>query len=148
MSNQQLEPSSYQKNSAMSLSDIAVLVGFIGIYDLRIQVDELKVRAWAESFDSDLPLQDAKQIVSWHYANFDTAIQPSHINKEWRRRMSDAREREKSRLMSLEFEEREKQKASPEVIAKWKKEFREYMDRNRVTDAPLETDSGTVAPDA
>jgi hypothetical protein len=148
MSNQQLEPSSYQKNSAMSLSDIAVLVGFIGIYDLRIQVDELKVRAWAESFDSDLPLQDAKQIVSWHYANFDTAIQPSHINKEWRRRMSDAREREKSRLMSLEFEEREKQKASPEVIAKWKKEFQEYMDRNRVTDAPLETDSGTVAPDA
>ncbi len=148
MSNQQLEPSNYQKNSAMSLSDIAVLVGFIGIYDLRIQVDELKVRAWAESFDSDLPLQEAKRIVSWHYANFDTAIQPSHINKEWRRRMSDEREREKSRLLSLEFEEREKQKASPEVIAKWKKEFREYMERNRVTDAPLETDSGTMAPDA
>jgi hypothetical protein len=148
MSNQQLEPSSYQKNSVMSLSDIAVLVGFIGIYDLRIQVDELKVRAWAESFDSDLPLQDAKQIVSWHYANFDTAIQPSHINKEWRRRMSDEREREKSRLLSLEFEEREKQKASPEVIEKWKKEFRKYRERNRVADAPLETDSGTVAPNA
>jgi hypothetical protein len=32
--------------------------------------------------------------------------------------MSDEREREKSRLLSLEFEEREKQKASPEVIAK------------------------------
>jgi hypothetical protein len=62
--------------------------------------------------------------------------------------MSDEREREKSRLLSLEFEEREKQKASPEVIAKWKKEFREYRERNRVADAPLETDSGTVAPDA
>lgn len=146
MSNQQLEPSSYQKNSAMSLSDIAVLVGYIGIYDLRIQVDELKVRAWAESFDSDLPLEEAKRIVSWHYANFDTAIQPSHINREWRRRILNSQEIEKSRQLDYEFNEREKHKASPEVIAKWKKEFRDYMDRNRVTDAPLETDGGAVAP--
>ena len=57
MSNQQLEPLTSQKSSAMNLSDIAVLVGFIGIYDLRIQVDELKVRAWAESFDRDLTLE-------------------------------------------------------------------------------------------
>lgn len=146
MNNQQLEPSSYQKNSAMSLSDIAVLVGYIGIYDLRIQVDELKVRAWAESFDSDLPLEEAKRIVSWHYANFDTAIQPSHINKEWRRRVMDGREQEKSRQIDLEFEKREKEKASPEVIAKFKEEFRDYMRRNRGTNAPLEDDKNTVAP--
>jgi hypothetical protein len=132
----------------MSLSDIAVLVGFIGVYDLRIQVDELKVRAWAESFDSDLSLEDAKKIVSWHYANYDTAIQPSHINKEWRRRVTDSREQEKSRLLDLEYKEREKHKASPEVIAKWKKEFREYMIRNRDANAPLETDSGSVAPNS
>ena len=146
MSNQQLEPSSYQKNSSMSLSDIAILLGYIGIYDLRIQIDELKVRAWAESLDTDLPLHEAKQIVSLHYANFDTAIQPSNINKEWRRRIIDGREQEKSRLLNLEFEEREKHKASPEVIAKFKEEFRSYMKRNGQVDAPLENDSDTVAP--
>lgn len=146
MNNQQLEPSNLQRNSTMSLSDIAVLIGFIGIYDLRIQVDELKVRAWAESFDSDLELQEAKRIVSSHYANFDTAITPSHINKEWRRRIIDSRETEKSRQLDYEFNEREKHKASPEVIAKWKKEFRDYVDRNRVVDAPLEIDNGDVAP--
>ena len=74
MNNQQLEQSTWQRNSAMSLSDLAILLGFIGIYDLRIQVDELKVRAWAESLDSDVPLDKAKKIVSWHYSNHDSAI--------------------------------------------------------------------------
>lgn len=146
MNNQQLEPSTWQKSSAMSLSDLAILLGFIGIYDLRIQVDELKVRAWAESLDSDVPLEEAKKIVSWHYSNFDTAITPSHINKEWRRRLADERERERGRLMSLEWEEREKQKASPEVVAKIKKELLDKL--NRGQDAPLEEDNGTVAPNS
>ncbi len=44
----------------MNLSDIAILLGYIGIYDLRIQVDELKVRAWAQSLDSDIELEEAK----------------------------------------------------------------------------------------
>jgi len=146
MNNQQLEPSTWQKSSAMSLSDLAILLGFIGIYDLRIQVDELKVRAWAESLDSDVLLEEAKKIVSWHYSNFDTAITPSHINKEWRRRLADERERERGRLMSLEWEEREKQKASPEVVAKIKKELLDKL--NRGQDAPLEEDNGTVAPNS
>ena len=146
MNNQQLEPSTWQKSSAMSLSDLAILLGFIGIYDLRIQVDELKVRAWAESLDSDVPLEEAKKIVSWHYSNFDTAITPSHINKEWRRRLADEKERERGRLMSLEWEEREKQKASPEVVAKIKKELLDKL--NRGQDAPLEEDNGTVAPNS
>ena len=132
----------------MNLSDLAILLGFIGIYDLRIQVDELKVRAWAESLDTDVPLDEAKKIVSWHYSNLDTAITPSHINREWRRRLADSRERERGRQMSLEWEKKEKEKASPEVVAKWKKEFLDYMNRNRVEDAPLENDNGTVAPDA
>jgi hypothetical protein len=146
MNNQQLEPSTLQKNSAMSLSDIAILLGFIGIYDLRIQVDELKVRAWAESLDSDVGLEEAKKIVSWHYANFDTAINPSHINKEFRRRIMDAREREKGRLISEEYEENEKKKASPDFVAKMRKQFLDS--RNRGEDAPLEDGNGTVAPDA
>jgi hypothetical protein len=130
----------------MTLSDLAILLGFIGIYDLRIQVDELKVRAWAESLDSDVPLDEAKKIVSWHYSNLDTAITPSHINREWRRRLSDSRERERGRLMSLQYQELEKKKASPQFIDELKKELLEKW--NRGGDAPLENDNGTVAPNS
>lgn len=146
MNNQQLEQSIWQKSSAMNLSDISILIGFVGIYDLRVQIDEMKVRAWAESLDFDLPLEDAKKIVSWHYANFDSAINPSHINREWRRRLADSRERERSRLMSLEFEENEKKKASPEFVAQIKKELLEKLNRGK--DAPLEDDNGQVAPNS
>jgi dsRNA-specific ribonuclease len=123
-----------------------MLIGFIGIYDLRVQVDELKVRAWNESLDSDIPLDEAKKIVSWHYSNFDSAINPSHINREWRRRLADARERERSRLISLEFEENEKRKASPEFVAQIKKELLEKLNRGK--DASLESDNGQVASDS
>lgn len=146
MNNQQLEQSTWQKSSAMNLSDISILIGFVGIYDLRVQIDEMKVRAWAESLDFDLPLEDAKKIVSWHYANFDSAINPSHINREWRRRLADSRERERSRLMSLEFEEQAKKKASPEFVAQIKKELLEKLNRGK--DAPLEDDNGQVAPNS
>jgi len=130
----------------MNLSDISILIGFVGIYDLRVQIDEMKVRAWAESLDLDLPLEEAKKIVSWHYANFDSAINPSHINREWRRRLADSRERERSRLMSLEFEENEKKKASPEFVAQIKKELLEKLNRGK--DAPLEDDNEQVAPNS
>jgi hypothetical protein len=146
MNNQQLEQSNLQKNSKMKLHDISMLIGFIGIYDLRVQVDELKVRAWNESLDSDIPLDEAKKIVSWHYSNFDSAINPSHINREWRRRLADARERERSRLISLEFQENEKRKASPEFVAQIKKELLEKLDRGK--DASLESDNGQVASDS
>jgi dsRNA-specific ribonuclease len=130
----------------MKLHDISILIGFIGIYDLRVQVDELKVRAWNESLDSDIPLDEAKKIVSWHYSNFDSAINPSHINREWRRRLADARERERSRLISLEFEENEKRKASPEFVTQIKKELLEKLNRGK--DASLESDNGQVASDS
>jgi hypothetical protein len=146
MNNQQLEQSNLQKNSKMKLHDISMLIGFIGIYDLRVQVDELKVRAWNESLDSDIPLDEAKKIVSWHYSNFDSAINPSHINREWRRRLADARERERSRLIFLEFEENEKRKASPEFVAQIKKELLEKLNRGK--DASLESDNGQVASDS
>ena len=146
MNNQQLEQSNLQKNSKMKLHDISMLIGFVGIYDLRVQVDELKVRAWNESLDSDIPLDEAKKIVSWHYSNFDSAINPSHINREWRRRLADARERERSRLISLEFEENEKRKASPEFVTQIKKELLEKLNRGK--DASLESDNGQVASDS
>jgi hypothetical protein len=146
MNNQQLEQSTWQKSSAMTLSDLAILLGFIGIYDLRIQVDELKVRAWAESLDSNVPLVEAKKIVSYHYSNHDTAITPSHINREWRRRLADSKERERGRLMSLEFEELQKKKASPEYVAQIKKELLEKLNRGK--DAPMEDNNGKVASDS
>jgi hypothetical protein len=130
----------------MTLSDLAILLGFIGIYDLRIQVDELKVRAWAESLDSNVPLVEAKKIVSYHYSNHDTAITPSHINREWRRRLADSKERERGRLMSLEFEELQKKKASPEYVAQIKKELLEKLNRGK--DAPMEDNNGKVASDS
>jgi hypothetical protein len=135
-----------QRNSEMNLSDIAILLGYIGIYDLRIQVDELKVRAWAQSLDSDIELEEAKKIVSAHYANHDTAINPSHINREWRHRLASRRERERSQRMSLEYEEIEKRKASPEAVAKYMAEIRQIL--NRGNDASLETDNGQVASDS
>lgn len=146
MNNQQLEQSTWQRSSAMTLSDLAILLGFIGIYDLRIQVDELKARAWAESLDSNVSLDEAKKIVSWHYSNSDTAVTPSHINREWRRRLADSRERERGRLISLEYLELEKRKATPEFVAQIKKELLEKLNRGK--DAPLENDNGTVAPNS
>jgi len=129
----------------MNLSDIAILIGYVGIYDLRVQVDELKVRAWAESLDVDIPLEVAKKIVSAHYANHDSAINPSHINREWRYRKSSERERERGRLISLEIESASQRKAPPEVAEKYLNEIRQILAKGK--DAPLESDNEQVASD-
>ena len=129
----------------MNLSDIAILIGYVGIYDLRVQVDELKVRAWAESLDDDIPLEVAKKIVSAHYANHDSAINPSHINREWRYRKSSERERERGRLISLEIESAGQRKAPPEVAEKYLNEIRQILAKGK--DAPLENDNEQVASD-
>lgn len=146
MSSQQEKQLTWQKSSGMNLSDISMLLGFVGIYDLRIQVDELKVRAWAESLDKDIPLEVAKKIVSSHYANHDTAINPSHINREWRQRVASERERERGRLLSLEIERAEQTKASPEVAGKYLEEIRKVLSKGK--DASVETDNGQVASDS
>jgi len=129
----------------MNLSEVAYLVGFAGIYDLRIQVDELKVRAWAESLDDDMPLEEGKKIISAHYANSESAVNPSHLNREWRHRKASERERERSRKISLELERAEKEKAPPEVVAIYMAEIRKALKKG--TDAQVEKDSGEVASD-
>ena len=129
----------------MNLSEVAVLIGYVGIYDLRVQVDELKVRAWAESLDEDIPLETAKKIVSAHYANHDTAINPSHLNREWRHRIASERERERGRLISLQIQQAEQTKASPEVVEKYLSEIRQIIAKGK--DASVETDNGQVASD-
>jgi hypothetical protein len=143
---EQFAQSSYQKNYGMTLSDIALLLGFVGIYDLRVQVDELKVRAWAESLDSDMPLDEAKKIVSWHYANSDQAINPSHLNRQWRVRLAAERERQRSEAISREFEEAKQKALSYEQAQKYLEEIRKHF--NKGNDAAVENDNGTVAPNS
>ena len=145
MSNLPRERWNSPTNSGMNLSDIAMLLGFVGIYDLRIQVDELKVRAWAQSLDSDISLEEAKKIVSAHYANSDVAINPSHINREWRYRLASLRERERGQRISEELERAAMSAAPPEVVQKYVAEIKTILNRGK--DAPMEDDSGTVASD-
>lgn len=129
----------------MNLSEVALLVGFAGIYDLRIQVDELKVRAWAESLDDDMPLSEGKKIISAHYANSDSAVNPSHLNREWRHRKASERERERGEIISSQIREAEKQKAPPEVVAIYMKQIRDSLKKGQ--NAEVEKDSGQVASD-
>jgi hypothetical protein len=129
----------------MNLSDISMLLGYVGIYDLRVQVDELKVRAWAESLDSDLTLDEAKKIVSFHYANSEQAVNPSHINKQWRVRVASIKERERSERIAQEMREAEQKAAPPEVAQKYLDEIRGFLNRGK--DASVETDNGQVASD-
>lgn len=145
MSNLPREQWNSPKNSGMNLSDIAMLLGFIGIYDLRIQVDELKVRAWSQSLDTDIPLEEAKKIVSAHYSNSDTAINPSHINREWRHRLARESELERGRKISEEMEKAAANAAKPETVEKYLTEIRTIL--NRGNDASMENDSAEVASD-
>lgn len=133
------------KNLGMNLSDIAMLLGFIGIYDLRVQVDELKVRAWAESLDKDITLDEAKRIVSNHYANSDVAINPSHINKAWRVKLLADKDRERSQLLDKEYQNSLMSKAKPEVVDKYLAEIRNVL---KGKNAEVEKDSGEVASDS
>lgn len=142
---EQLKQSNWQKSSGMNLSDISMLLGYVGIYDLRVQVDELKVRAWAESLDSDITLDEAKKIVSYHYANSEQAINPSHINKQWRVRVASAKERERGERIAQEMREAEQKAAPPEVAQKYLDEIRGILNRGK--DASLETDNEQVASD-
>lgn len=136
---------SYRKSYAMNLPDIALLLGYVGIYDLRVQVDELKVRAWAESLDSDISLQDAKEIVSYHYANHDQAINPSHLNRHWRTRRAWALERLRGEAITREFEEAKQKALTFEQAQKYLDEIRKNL--NKGNDASVEKDNGQMASD-
>ena len=129
----------------MNLADISMLIGYIGIYDLRVQLDELKVRAWSQSLDSDLPLEEAKKIVAYHYANSDVAINPSHLNRHWRVRIASENERLRSEAISREFEEAKQNALSYEQAQKYLVEIRKKLHKGN--DASLETDNGQLASD-
>ncbi len=128
----------------MNPSEVAILLGVVGTYDLRVQVDELKVRAWCESLDRDIPLADAKMSVYRHYANTDVAITVSHINKDWRLKMQHEKERERSRQIGLELESAATKKAPPEVVDKYMSEIRSKL---KGKNASVENGDGEMAPD-
>jgi len=128
----------------MSPSEIAILLGVVGTYDLRIQIDELKVRAWSESLDSDMDLGVAKRAVYNHYANSEVAITVAHINRYWRKHRDHLKQIESQRLFRLEIEEKESNKASQEVVDKYMAEIRQALSRGK--DASMESSNGTVAP--
>jgi hypothetical protein len=144
MSNLPSERLTSQTNSGMKLPDIAMLLGFIGIYDLRIQVDELKVRAWAESLDKDIPLNEAKKIVSAHYANSEVAVNPSHINRGWRLKLKADREITRSQEIANEMEKARLTAAPPEVAEKYLNEIRSVLNRGK---SEVEVNPGEVASD-
>lgn len=130
----------------MNLSEVALLLGTVTAYDLRIQVDELKVRAWAEALDFDISLEEGRKLVFFHYSNFDTAITPSHINRESRRRKAAELERERGRLLSEELERQREKKASPESVQKYLEEIRSKIGNPK--NASVDADSGEVAPNS
>lgn len=113
----------------MNLSEVALLLGTVTAYDLRVQVDELKVRAWNESLDPDLSLAQARMYVYSHYADTDVAITVSHINKRWRARKRDEASKEHSARLALEFEDAKSKAASPEVVAKYMSEIRNSLQK-------------------
>lgn len=129
----------------MNLSEVAMLLGTVTSYDLRIEVSELKVRAWFESLDDDMPLDEARKLVFWYYSNFDAAISPSAINREWRRRRRDEYERNQTRDFFLELDKHKENKASPESVKKYLDEIRSKIGKPK--DASVESDRGQVAPD-
>jgi hypothetical protein len=127
----------------VNLSEVAVLLATVTSYDLRIEVSELKVRAWHEALDN-IPLQDAQKLVYWYYSNFDAAISPSAINREWRRRQRNELERDSAVSYFKELEQRKVNKASPESVKKYLDEIRSKLGQSN---APVDTNREQVAPD-
>ena len=128
----------------MSPSEVAILLGVVGAYDLRVQVDELKVRAWSESLDKDMPLDEAKKSVYAHYSNSEVAITVSHINKYWRAKIQHEQNMERSQQIGRELEMAEMQKAPPEIVDKYMAEIRAKL---KGKNASVEGDSKQMAPD-
>lgn len=127
----------------MSPSEIAILLGVIGTFDLRVQVDELKVRAWQESLDFDMDLQIAKKAVYQHYANSEVAITVSHINRYWRKQKDYIRQLESQEEFRREIEQKSASKASDEIVNKYLAEIRQTLNRSK--DASMESSNGEVA---
>jgi hypothetical protein len=130
----------------MNLSEVSLLLGIATTYDGRIQLDEFKVRAWHESLDEDLAFPDGRLCLYQHYANTEVMVNPSHINKIWRIKVNNLREKEQSKKISLEFEMAREKAASPKSVEIYMAQIRESL--NRSSNANLEENNGEVASDS
>jgi hypothetical protein len=92
-----------------------------------------------------MPLDEAKKIVSFHYANSDQAINPSHLNRNWRIRIASEKERLRGEAINREFEEAKQKALSYEQAQKYLEEIRKNLHKGN--DASLETDNGSLASD-
>jgi hypothetical protein len=92
-----------------------------------------------------MTLAEAKKIVSFHYANSDQAINPSHLNRHWRVRVASEKERLRSEAISREFEEAKQNALSYDQAQKYLEEIRKNFQKGK--DASLETDNGQLASD-
>ena len=65
----------------MNVKDATVLLGKCAAFDNR-KPTQATVLAWSEALD-DMPVQDALNFVTQHYAASRDWIMPSDLNREW-----------------------------------------------------------------
>jgi hypothetical protein len=129
----------------MTVSEVAKLFAYCCYFDGRLQVDEGKIRAWHQVLIPDMTFEFAQFQVARHYSENDSVIAPSMINKVWKIRERDLRERARTNELIKELEYKQSQKATPEQIDIYLSEIRSHF-RKAETNVELETNSGEVAP--
>jgi hypothetical protein len=67
----------------MNITEVAVMLTFIGTLDGRIQPEEATVMAWSNVLDDRIEAQWASDYVKNHYARTGDMIIPSSLNHAW-----------------------------------------------------------------
>lgn len=129
----------------MTVSEVAKLFAYCCYFDGRLQADEGKIRAWHQAFIPEMTFEFAQFQVAQHYSENDSVIAPSVINKVWKMRERDLRQRISTSDFMKELEYKKSQKATPEQIDKYLIEIRSHF-RKADINVELETDSREVAP--
>jgi hypothetical protein len=130
----------------MTVSEVAKLFAYCCYFDGRLQADEGKIRAWYQVLIPEMTFEFAQYQVARHYSENETVIAPSMINKVWKIRERNLRERESTNTFMKELEYQKSQKATPEQIDIYLTQIRSTF-RKAENDVELEVDSGEVAPD-
>lgn len=130
----------------MNRSEVAKLFAYACLFDGRLQADEGKILAWDAALNSDITFEWAKYFVSVHYMKEDRVIAPVYFNKEWDRQNAHRIEMERSKRLSIEYDEAVSRAAAPEVVDKYLTEIREKLAKGK-SSADLADGNGEVASD-
>lgn len=130
----------------MNRSEVAKLFAYACLFDGRLQADEGKILAWDAAINSDITFEWAKYFVSVHYMKEDRVIAPVYFNKEWDRQNAHRLEMERSKRLSIEYDEAASRAAAPEVVDKYLTEIREKLAKGK-SSADLADGNGEVASD-